>query len=207
MPNRDQNSFLDRSREACPCGNGIEFDSAEKGRAWGRFKKRSYNTAIGIMLMAMALPSLASQSVELAWNPSKSPNIVGYNVYYGGASNDYPNKISVRTLTNMVVSGLADGAIYYFAVKAVNSSGIESGFSTPISYAVPTAAAILERPVFSSNGVSITVTGVPGYLYEIQVSTNMVNWTSLEISLTPLRITDNTTSQYKRRFYRAVYLH
>jgi len=157
--------------------------------------------------MAMALPAFASQSVELLWNASKSPNIVGYNVYYGGASDDYTNKISMRSLTNMVVSGLADGAVYYFAVKAVNSSGIESGFSNPISYAVPTAAAILGRPVSSSNGVSITVTGVPGYLYEIQVSTNMVNWTSMEISLTPLQITDNTTSQYKRRFYRAVYLH
>jgi hypothetical protein len=160
----------------------------------------------GIGMMVSVLPTFGSQSVKLNWSPSTSPDVVGYNIYYGGANADYTNEISVGNMTNATVSGLLDHTTYFFSARTINSSGMESPYSIQTSYVVPTAAAMFGRPIFSSNGVSVTVKGVPGYMYVIQSSTDMINWLSLETNLTPLVFTDTNPSLYNKRFYRAVYL-
>lgn len=159
-----------------------------------------------IVVAAIALPTLASQSVELEWNPSVSSDVVGYNIYYGGANDNYTNEVSAGSLTNLTVAGLADGTTYFFAIRAVNSSGFESGYSVQTAYAVPTAAALLARPLVTRNGITVTVTGVPGYLYIVEASTDLVNWVELETNVTPLLFTDTNSWRYPKRFYRAVYL-
>lgn len=158
-----------------------------------------------ILVAAIAMPAFASQKVELEWRPSISPDVVGYNVYYGGASDDYTNMVSVGNLTNLTVSGLADGTTYYFSARAINGFGLESGYSVQSIYAVPTAAAILGQPVYVSNGVSISVTGVPGYSYVIEASTDLVSWVVLRTNVSPLQFTDTNSWRYPKRFYRAVY--
>ena len=62
---------------------------------------------------------------------------MGYNLYYGGASGIYTNIIRAANTTNTVVSGLTDGATYYFAATAYDNSGVESPFSNEASYVVP----------------------------------------------------------------------
>lgn len=161
----------------------------------------------GVVFAAMTLRTFASQSVELSWTPSASPNIVGYAIYYGGASGNYTNEISAGNTTTVTVAGLLNGATYYFAVRSINSAGIQSAYSIQASYRVPSLVPMLARPIFSSKGMSITIRGVPGYLYVIQASTNLVNWISLETNLPPLQISDTNTARYKRRFYRAVPLY
>lgn len=158
-----------------------------------------------ILLATATSQAFASQSVELVWTASSSPDVVGYNIYYGQASGNYTNEISVGNMTNLTVSGLSGGTTYYFAAKALDSSGAESGFSLQTSYLVPVAGAIAGRPVFSSNGVSITVTGQAGSTYVVQGSTDLVNWVSLATNISPLLYTDTNASRYRRRFYRAVY--
>ena len=159
-----------------------------------------------VILLAIAAPHVfASQSVKLVWSPSSSPDIVGYNIYYGDASGDYTNQISVGNTTNLTVSGLSTGTTYYFAARALNSSGIESGYSIQASYSVPSLAAIIGKPVLSSNGISVPVTGVPGSMYIVQASTNLQNWISLETNISPLLFTDTNSGRYRKRFYRAVY--
>lgn len=156
-------------------------------------------------MSAIALPALASQSVNLEWNPSASTNLAGYNIYYGGVCDSYTNEISAGNVTNLTVSGLADGTTYYFAIRAVNSSGIESGYSVQTTYTVPTAAALLGPLLISKNEVSISVTGVSGYLYVIEASTNLTKWTRLQTNVTPLLFADTNAWRYPKRFYRAVY--
>ena len=75
-------------------------------------------------------------SISLAWNAVPSPNIVGYNLYYGGASQSYTNVVSAGAATNVAVSGLTRGATYYFAVTSLDSVGMESTYSQEISYTV-----------------------------------------------------------------------
>ena len=64
------------------------------------------------MVFLLQLPASATQSVTLAWNPSTDPTVVGYNLYYGGASGNYTNTRSAGNATNLTVSGLVEGKTY-----------------------------------------------------------------------------------------------
>jgi len=94
----------------------------------------------GFVLFAVNLvqsPAFASGSITLAWNASTDPSITGYNVYYGGASGAYTNKICAGNATNATISGLIQGTTYYFAATTYNASGKESPFSSELSCLVP----------------------------------------------------------------------
>ena len=91
----------------------------------------------------MQLSALATGSVTLAWNASTNPIVAGYNVYYGGASRAYTNKICAGNATNVTISGLVQGITYYFAATAYSASGIESQSSSEVSYLVPWNAPIM----------------------------------------------------------------
>jgi hypothetical protein len=100
---------------------------------------------IGVFLTT-AWVVYATGSVTLAWNASTDPTVVGYNIYYGGASGNYTNTISAGNTTNLTVSGLVEGNTYYFAATAYNSSCIQSPFSNEVSYMVPTNSVPPPRP-------------------------------------------------------------
>jgi hypothetical protein len=151
------------------------------------------------------LQVFANQSVMLSWNPSVSTNVVGYNIYFVAPNGDYTNELSAGNATNLMVSGLVDGTTYYFAATAVDSSGVQSAFSGQVSYTVPIAAVTLGSPEYSSNGLSFTVTGNPGYNYAIQTSTNLLSWTSLETNTSPWLFVDTNAKDFQQRFYRSVY--
>jgi List-Bact-rpt repeat protein/fibronectin type III domain protein len=84
--------------------------------------------------------AFAVQSITLVWDPSTSAAVNGYNIYYGSASGSYTNKVIASNVTNATVSGLLEGATYYFAATAYDSSGLESDPSNEVSYSVPTGA-------------------------------------------------------------------
>jgi HYDIN/CFA65/VesB family protein/ASPM-SPD-2-Hydin domain-containing protein len=76
-------------------------------------------------------------SVDLSWNPSTS-SVSGYNVYRGLVAGSY-TKINSgldpgTTYTDSTVSA---GTTYYYAATAVDSSGQESTYSTPVQVVVP----------------------------------------------------------------------
>jgi Fibronectin type III domain len=74
------------------------------------------------------------QSTILTWSPSISPNIIGYNLYQGTTSHSYTNEFSVGAVTNLVITNTVTGTVYYFAVAAVNASGLQSALSPEASY-------------------------------------------------------------------------
>ena len=76
-------------------------------------------------------------SVNLSWNASSSP-VTGYNVYRGTTSGVY-SKInsSLDPTTAYTDTSVAGGMTYYYAATAVNSSGQESGYSSPIQVSIP----------------------------------------------------------------------
>jgi hypothetical protein len=99
------------------------------------------------------------QAVTLIWNPSTDPNVTGYNVYYGVASRTYTNKLDVGSATNATVRGLVIGAAYYFAATAYNLLGVESDYSSEVSYTVPTPQ---PRPVVITLVASVLSSPDPG---------------------------------------------
>jgi Abnormal spindle-like microcephaly-assoc'd, ASPM-SPD-2-Hydin len=76
-------------------------------------------------------------SVMLSWTPSTSA-VVGYNIYRGLTSGTYSRLNSTLTAsTSYTDSTVTSGKTYYYAATAVNSSGQESGYSTPLKVVVP----------------------------------------------------------------------
>jgi len=94
----------------------------------------------------MPFSAFATGSVTLAWNASTNPIVVGYNVYYGGASGSYTNEISIGSATNAIISGLTEGATYYFAATTYTTADVESPFSSEVSYLVPLNVPIVNQP-------------------------------------------------------------
>ena len=98
----------------------------------------------------------AAGSVTLAWDASPDVTATGYRVYYGGASGVYTNSATVGNVTNATFSSLPDGATFYFAAVAYNSTGFESDFSNETSYSVPAVGTTNQQPTLNAiSNVSI----------------------------------------------------
>lgn len=80
--------------------------------------------------------TIQSYSVNLYWNPST--DVSGYNVYRSTSSSGTYAKINsaLDPTTAYTDSGVTAGVTYYYEATAVNSSGQESGLSTPPVVAV-----------------------------------------------------------------------
>jgi len=171
------------------------------------FKITGLTKFLGSLLILAALsPTVqAGQSVTLAWNRSSDTNVVGYNVYYGGASSAYTNEISVGNATNATITGLVQGTTYYFAATTYVSSGMESPFSSELSYTVPILAGVQFR-VTPTRQFVLTVTGPTGYTYNIQATQDFITSTVIGTVTVgasgSLNFTDTNAASFSRRFYR-----
>ncbi len=107
-------------------------DSLSRRAAW-----RFLAVALAFCLVALAASALA---LDLAWNPNLEPGVTGYEVGYGTSPGSRATTITVGTTPSAALTGLLPGTTYYFAVRAVNSSGVKSAYSTEISHQTQAAA-------------------------------------------------------------------
>jgi len=157
-------------------------------------------------VQAFCGPFPAGPSVTLAWNPSASTNVVGYNIYYGGASGVYTNSINVGNVTSAIIPGLTAGATYYFAATADDALADQSCFSNEISYPVPAVIAGLQIGAATAGGFNLTVTGPIGHSYEILATQDLTSWTVIG-SVTVgaggwWDFADTNAASFPQRFYR-----
>ena len=75
--------------------------------------------------------------VRLGWNASPSPQVTGYELYYGTVSGYYSESVDTGAATTASLSGLQAGQTYYFAALAYDAAGDQSPFSNEVKYAVP----------------------------------------------------------------------
>jgi sugar lactone lactonase YvrE len=103
-----------------------------------------------------------------------------------------------------------------YTLRVTNNSA--SALGTPISLVVqPTAAATLLPPTVipaaSGSGggtaptIQFAVQAVTGATYTIQVSTDLVNWTTIATYTAPFTFTASDLGSYAGQFYRVLYLH
>lgn len=96
-------------------------------------------------------------NINLAWDASPSTGVGGYKIYYGTSSKNYTLSVDAGNVTSYTMTGLQDGATYYFALKAYNiAKSIESAYSNEVSAPVTTTATVTVD--FSANVTS----GNPG---------------------------------------------
>jgi hypothetical protein len=62
----------------------------------------------------------------------------GYSIHYGVVSGQYSSRLTVSgaTITSAVLQGLTTGQTWYFTVKAIATSGVESDFAREVSKAL-----------------------------------------------------------------------
>ena len=110
-------------------------------------------------LVLLFAGALQAQSITLAWDPNTESNLSYYVLYYGTASGVYSTNVNVGKVTTYTQTGLIAGQRYYLALKAVNTSGLQSGFSNEVNgiAGTPPAAPTILSPV---NGASGLRTGV-----------------------------------------------
>ncbi|HUY06714.1 MAG TPA: fibronectin type III domain-containing protein [Acidimicrobiales bacterium] len=118
-------------------------------------------TVPGAPTLKAAAPGNAS--VGLSWSAPSSnggSSITGYDVYEGtapGAESATPVNSSLVSGTSYTVSGLANGAAYYFTVEAVNAVGNSLASNelsaTPVATTVPGAPTNLGAATTSPKGV------------------------------------------------------
>ncbi|MBN2232275.1 MAG: fibronectin type III domain-containing protein [Deltaproteobacteria bacterium] len=95
-------------------------------------------------------------SVSLAWDPSESPGVVGYLLYYGPASGTYYTPLDVGNRTDYTVPGLSGCLTWYFTVAAYDRYDNRSNYSNEV---VKAAVETTDTP---DNGTSDTgTTGKP----------------------------------------------
>ncbi len=86
------------------------------------------------------LAQLAQHSVNLSWNASPAPNIVGYNVYRAqalGGPYSMINSGGPVASTVYADASVANGTTYFYVTTVVNSSGRESAYSNQAQAAIP----------------------------------------------------------------------
>jgi hypothetical protein len=87
---------------------------------------------------AITVAAATTGSITVSWVPPTQntdgtpvTGLSGFRVYYGTASRQYDQSVLVSSpsLTSVVVEGLSSGTTWYFGVKSVNSTGVESDYS------------------------------------------------------------------------------
>ncbi len=161
-----------------------------------------------VCVMVIAVGSIkataVSPHVTLAWDASISP-VAGYRIYYGNGSGVYTNIIDVGAVSSATVSNLVAGSTYYFAATAYDTAGLESTFSSEISYAVPTPTPRLSFTM-KAGGATVTASGAPGVTYALLSSADLQHWSTLASLTTDntgsCQFTDSTATNTGVRFYR-----
>jgi hypothetical protein len=114
-------------------------------------------------LLALTTTDLNAQT--LAWDPNPETNIAGYRVYQGTSAGTYTTQVNVGNVTSYPPQGVDWSRRAYFAVKAINSAGLESGFSNEVVWTPPSVTTVTALtpnsayPVAVGSSITWTATG------------------------------------------------
>jgi hypothetical protein len=93
---------------------------------------------VSLPAFSITVSAISVGTATLSWTPPTQrtddtplSDLAGYRIYYGNAQDTYSELIAVNSVgvTTYVVENLGPGT-WYFAVSAVDSSGVESALST-----------------------------------------------------------------------------
>ena len=128
--------------------NHIESSLFARSERLGNRLRRLILMGCGLCFL-FATHSFAVPAVILAWDANPEADISSYRLSYGTTTGSYSNVIDVGTNLEASVPNLVQGNVYYFAVSAVNTSGVQSHYSSEFPYYV-------ESELTSPNGWSLT---------------------------------------------------
>jgi hypothetical protein len=165
----------------------------------------------GCLMLLLASPVRAGQSVTLSWQSNPDPEVAGYDIYYGSTSHDYTNIIDAGTNSFVTISNLASGITYYFAATAYDAQNQQSEFSNEAIFTVP--AMLITNAVMSvptgtipAGQFRLTIIGPANQNYQIEATGDFSAWTIIGTVLTDAvgsaGFTDTNSADFPQRFYR-----
>lgn len=167
-------------------------------------------SALGSLLfMVLSIDPVTSlgatlpNSLTLEWDPSPSADVSNYRVYFGPVSKSYTNQLELGNVTKATISNLPGGPTF-FAITATSSDGLESGFSSEISFRPGPPVVLLTR---TTEGTPLlTVQTTTGRTQEVHASSNLIDWSVIGTvtlgSSGTAEITDSVGLAHPARFYR-----
>jgi hypothetical protein len=170
---------------------------AKCGLTWAPRRRGILTFVMSLGLVVCPL-TLAAQSVTLAWDPSPSPTVTGYMLYYSADGTNFDSQMDAGTNTTWTVTGLEPGSTNYFEVVAYDANNKESPPSNQIEYTVPNAAqtvTVLANPATAGgvtgggsfaagSSVTVTATANDGYTFANWTENGTVQSTSPSYSFT-----------------------
>jgi len=139
-------------------------------------------------VIAGGTPPLSFQWMKDSTNLTDGGNVVGATT-------------ASLVLTNVQVN---DGGDY--SVVVTNNFGSVTSSSANLSVYASAEATLSDGFVSDDNQFVFWVSGVPGFNYSVQASTNLVNWVLLTTNASPFAFEDADYPVFPQRFYRAVFL-
>jgi hypothetical protein len=119
----------------------VQFKPTAAGSVTGNLTISSNSTNGSTAVVSLSGTGTATpHEVDLSWAaPGSSPDpVAGYNIYRstGGGSDQLINA-SILTQTSYIDSTVVSGTTYSYTVKSVDSNGVESVASNPITVTIP----------------------------------------------------------------------
>lgn len=101
--------------------------------------------------------------VALKWNKNTDYDFLKYRIYAGATSGGeslVDSTSAVVTDTTRTISGLTNGATYYFRVTAMDSTRLESTYSNEVIVQLNIPIVTSFTPTSGTSGTSVTITGI-----------------------------------------------
>jgi hypothetical protein len=140
---------------------------------------------------------LAGQSA--AWSPSASgTEPLAFQWQFNGTD------IADATGASLILTNAEPEEAGTYSLIVSNIAGSITNSATLSVYSTPAATLIL-APALSPDHFQFAITGVPGFNYVVEASTNLLDWEPLLTNTSPFTLTDNQITNYPARYYRSVY--
>ncbi len=97
----------------------------------------STESSFGLLQVQNLKITSREQSIFLGWQPLRSSELAGYNVYFSTVSGKYIQRRTIdTTASSLVLRELEPDTTYFVAIRAFNKDNLESVFSQEVSVRV-----------------------------------------------------------------------
>ncbi|MCD6279288.1 hypothetical protein J7J26_00740 [Candidatus Micrarchaeota archaeon] len=130
-----------------------------------------------------------NNTIELSWQVSTSPSVIGYNIYRSQTPNTLGNKINDAPITNTfyIDNTLSSEGDYYYIIRSVDAKGNEDENLNSIYIYFDTSPPIITAftaGIKFTNNPHIMITLVSSDAHECRFKSNVRNWTQWERYIT-----------------------
>ena len=89
---------------------------------------------LALLVLSMFTTPAQAREVTLTWDANSEPDLAGYNVYMSTESGNYNEAVNEELITDTTYqTDIPDEGVFYFVVTAVDTSTLESDYSSEVS--------------------------------------------------------------------------